>query len=51
MPAIDSINQRYSVNTLHLTVEGEWHQLWYARSEHRSGNYLTDITQILTSKV
>ena len=51
MSTIDSINQRYGVKTLHLAIEGEGHQKWHAKSEHCSGNYLTDISQILTVKV
>ncbi|MDO4932327.1 MAG: Y-family DNA polymerase [Prevotellaceae bacterium] len=48
MKAIDSINRRYGAKTIHLMAEGERGQAWQTRCEHRSGDYLTDITQLLT---
>ncbi len=51
MEAMDRINQRYGVKTLHLAVEDGKQQSWHSKCEHRSGNYLTDINEILTIKV
>ncbi len=48
MRTIDAINQRYGTKTLQLAVEGEERQAWKVRCEHRSGNFLTDIREILT---
>lgn len=45
---IDSLNHRYGLKTVSLAVEGEKRQPWKVRSEHRSGNYLTDLSEILT---
>jgi DNA polymerase V len=51
MAAIDNLNQRYGVKSIRLGIEGTEKQAWHVKSEHRSGNYLTDITEILTIKV
>lgn len=51
MKAIDDINHRYGIKTVLLAVEGAKQQAWKVKSEHRSGNYLTDINEILTVKV
>ena len=48
MKAMDNINLRYGLKTLHLVVEGEKEQPWKVKSEHRSPNYLTDLDDILT---
>ena len=48
MRAMDSINHRYGVKTLHTAVETAEHQAWKMKSSHRSHNYLTDINDILT---
>ena len=48
MRAMDSINHRYGVKTLHTAVETSEHQAWKMKSSHRSHNYLTDINDILT---
>lgn len=50
MRTIDSLNQRYGVRTVHLSVEGPDKQPWKVKSERRSPNYLTDIRDILTVK-
>ncbi len=47
MRRIDSINARYGVKTVQLAIEGGKKQPWKVRCEHRSGNYLTDITELL----
>lgn len=51
MSAIDNLNQRYGVKSIRLGIEGTEKQAWHVKSEHRSGNYLTDINEILTIKV
>ena len=51
MRAMDDINHRYGVKTLHLAVEGTEHQQWHVKCEHRSPNYLTNINEILTIKI
>ena len=48
MQAFDILNHRYGAKTIHLAVEGEGHQPWHVKSEHRSPNYLTDINELLT---
>ncbi len=50
MKAMDELNHRYGLKTLRLAVEGEDKQRWKVKSEHRSPNYLTDATQLLTIK-
>ena len=57
MRALDNINKRYGVKTLHLAVEdspisyGAFGGGWHVKCEHRSPNYLTDINDILTVKI
>lgn len=51
MKKIDSLNQRYGTKTVLLAVEGTEKQPWHVKCEHRSGNYLTDIKEILTVSV
>lgn len=51
MKAIDNINHRYGLKTIQLGVEGEEKQPWKVKCEHRSPNYLTDISEILTIKI
>ncbi len=48
MEAMDSLNHAYGLKTVQLAVEGEKQQSWKTKCEHRSGNYLTDINEILT---
>ncbi len=48
MKSIDALNHRYGLKTVQLAVEGERKQLWKVKCEHRSGNYLTDIREIMT---
>ncbi len=47
MKAIDRINQRFGLKTIQLAVEGEKEQPWKIKCEHRSGNYLTVLDEIL----
>ena len=51
MQAIDRLNLRYGPKTVKLTVEGEEQQRWKVKCDHRSGNYLTDIREILTVRI
>ncbi|MCL3854163.1 Y-family DNA polymerase [Parabacteroides sp. GYB001] len=51
MKSIDNLNHRYGLKTLRLAVEGGDKQEWHAKSEHRSGNYLSDINEILTIRI
>jgi len=51
MKSIDNLNHRYGLKTLRLAVEGGDKQEWHAKSKHRSGNYLSDINEILTIRI
>lgn len=48
---IDKLNQRYGLKTVGLAVEGTGSDPWKVKCEHRSGNYLTDIDDILTVRI
>ncbi len=51
MEEMDSINRRYGAKTLSLAAEGLRQQEWKPKCEHRSGNYLTDIDDLLTIRI
>ena len=51
MKCIDELNHRFGLKKIHLAVEGEERQDWHAKSEFRSGNYLSDIREILTIQI
>ena len=51
MKKIDELNHRFGLKTVRLVAEGEPKQLWHPKSEHKSGNYLSDINEILTIKI
>jgi len=51
MKRIDSLNHRFGLKTVQLAVEGKEKQSWHIKCEHRSGNYLTDIREILTVNI
>lgn len=51
MKAIDKINQSYGVNKICIGTAGGGEQSWHNKSENRSGNYLTNLDDILTIKV
>lgn len=53
MKAIDSINAKYGVKTVHLGIEGSKgeKQAWKVKCAHKSPNYLTNINEILTIKI
>lgn len=51
MKVIDELNHRYGLKSVKLLAEGESHQPWMVKSEHRSQNFLTDINEILTIRI
>lgn len=51
MKAIDQLNHRFGLKTVRLAAEGSAGQSWQPKSEHRSGNYLSDINEILTIRI
>lgn len=51
MKAIAAMNHRFGLRKIHLAVEGEDKQAWHAKSEFRSGNYLSDLKEILTIQI
>ncbi len=51
MQTMDRLNHCYGLKTLQLAVEGEANQPWRVKSEHCSGNCLTNIHELLTVKV
>ena len=48
MQEIDKINHRYGLKTIQIAAEGDKKQAWKVKCEHRSGNYLTDASELLT---
>lgn len=48
---IDLLNQKYGLKTIGLAVEGAHDDPWKVKCEHRSGNYLTDLEDILTVQI
>lgn len=51
MKAIDHINQRYGVDKVCVAAVGGIEQSWHTKSENRSGNYLTQLDDLLTVKI
>ncbi len=51
MKRMDELNKRFGFNKIHLASTGEGKQAWHIKSEFRSGNYLTDINELLTVQV
>lgn len=51
MKQIDELNHRFGLKKVHLATEGESRQDWHAKSEFRSGNYLSDINEVLTINI
>lgn len=45
---IDRMNHKFGLKSVRLAVEDGEADHWRSKSEHRSGNYLTDINEILT---
>jgi len=50
MRAIDTLNQKYGMQTLRLATEAYDKRPWHVKCENRSGLYLTDINEILEVK-
>ncbi len=50
MREIDEINRRYGLKTIQLAAEGGDKQTWKVKCDHRSGNYLTDVRELMTIK-
>ena len=48
MTEIDKINHRYGLKTIQIAAEGDKKQSWKVKCDHRSGNYLTDASELLT---
>lgn len=48
MFALDRLNQRFGVNMVRLAIDPYSHSPWKVKCEHKSGNYITDINEILT---
>ena len=51
MKQIDALNHRLGLRKIHLAVEGEEKQAWHSKSEFRSGNYISDLKEILTIQI
>ena len=51
MKSIDELNHRFGLRKIHLAVEGGERQAWDGKSEFRSGNYLSDLKEILTIRI
>ena len=51
MKTIDQLNHRYGLKSVQLAVEGPEQQDWKLKSDYRSGNYLSDIREILTIRI
>ena len=47
MRTIDALNRRYGVQSVHLATDAAEPRPWHVRCEHKSGNYLTDLDEIL----
>ena len=50
MQQIDRLNCRYGLKTIQMAAEGDDRQSWRVKCDYRSGNYLTDIHDLLTVK-
>ena len=51
MNTIDKLNHRYGLKSIKLAVEGHDKETWHSKSEHRSGNYISDINEIMRIKI
>ena len=51
MNTIDKLNHRYGLKSVKLAVEGADKEAWHSKSEHRSGNYISDINEIMTIQI
>lgn len=51
MKRIDELNHRFGLKKIHLAVEDGKRHSWQAKKEYCSGNYLSDINEVLTIKI
>ena len=51
MKTIDQINGKYGPRSIRLAVEGFSKSPWHVKCENKSGNYLSDINEILTVNI
>lgn len=51
MNTIDKLNHRYGLKSIKLAVEGADKEAWHSKSEHRSGNYISDLNEIMTIQI
>lgn len=51
MQTIDHLNHTYGLKKVHLAIDRKEHQAWHNKCEFRSGNYLTNINEILTIQI
>lgn len=51
MQRIDALNHRFGLRKVCLAAEGEAKQAWHGKCEFRSGNYLSDLKEILTISI
>ena len=51
MNTIDKLNHRYGIKSIRLAVEGADKEAWHSKSEHRSGNYISDLNEIMTLQI
>mgnify|MGYP003328412558 FL=1 len=51
MGVIDRINGKYGPKCIRLAVEGFKESPWHVKSENKSGNYLSDINDILEVRI
>ena len=51
MGVIDQINGKYGPKSIRLAVEGCRQSPWHVKCENKSGNYLSDLDDILKIKI
>lgn len=51
MKTIDQLNGKYGPHSIRLAVEGFGKSPWHVKCENKSGNYLSDINEILTVNI
>ncbi len=48
MQSIDELNHRFGLKKIRLAVEDSPNHSWHSKCEHRSGNYLSNLDEVLT---
>lgn len=51
MSVIDRINGKYGPKCIKLAAEGFRESPWHVKCENKSGNYLTDINELLKVRI